>query len=193
MSDKVTLLIVDFQKDFCSPEGSLYVRNAPSALKHILSLLQSGEVDNAIFTVDWHPANHCSFKQNGGQWDMHCVQYSEGASIPNQLIETCVEANVPYQVIRKGTNSRYEAYSAFAEMKDDLSGCTVVSDSQEYRIAKDKPLVVCGLAGDYCVFESVKSLCFLHPSIYMEGIAFIGDETPFKEYMKEHDLQFYVR
>lgn len=59
--DKI-LLIVDPQVDFIS--GSLAVEGAKEALA---SALQNGEIDcdYVMVTKDFHPSNHCSFKENG--------------------------------------------------------------------------------------------------------------------------------
>jgi nicotinamidase/pyrazinamidase len=184
--DKYTLIIVDFQKDFCDPSGSLYVNGAPQAMDHILQLLRSGDVDNILFTVDWHPSIHCSFKSNGGIWPVHCLQYSEGASIPNALLKECMEQFITYQIIRKGELE--EQYSAFADVHQEGHKIVVRNGEQTINLPADKPIVVCGLAGDYCVFESIKGLTPFRPCAFMPGIAFIGDEKPFHDYMNEKGL-----
>ena len=79
MENKCTLVVVDFQYDFCTG-GSLPVPGSDMALARISNLISSGQVDNVIFTVDWHPANHCSFKRNGGQWVDHCLQFTDAVS-----------------------------------------------------------------------------------------------------------------
>lgn len=191
MKQGITLIIVDFQKDFCSETGSLYVKNAQEALKNIIKLLDSGNVENALFTVDWHPINHCSFVNNGGQWPMHCLQYSEGASIPDNLLYSCAKNNIPYQIIRKGTSENMEEYSAFSHITVDGTCYKIKSDNQEYLLDSNKPIVICGLAGDYCVFESVKSLYKLSPKIYFPGIAFIGNDSSLKVFMENHNLESY--
>lgn len=63
--DKI-LLIVDPQVDFIS--GSLAVEGAKEKMDALASALQNGEIDcdYAMVTKDFHPSNHCSFKENGG-------------------------------------------------------------------------------------------------------------------------------
>ena len=83
---KKILMVVDCQYDFYNPEGSLYVGNGadelPSKIANIID-----KFDGVVFTLDWHPSNHCSFKENGGQWPKHCVKYTKGASLPDILME----------------------------------------------------------------------------------------------------------
>ncbi|CAF3316975.1 unnamed protein product [Rotaria socialis] len=62
------LLIIDVQNDFI--DGSLALRNCPS--KHngeevipiINDLLDSGDFDVIVYSIDWHPADHISFYDN---------------------------------------------------------------------------------------------------------------------------------
>ena len=80
MKEKVTLVVVDFQYDFCLLGAPLYVPGSDKALWNISHLIENNKVGRVIFTADWHPSNHCSFKKNGGQWNEHCVQFSKGAA-----------------------------------------------------------------------------------------------------------------
>lgn len=77
MEKKITLVVVDFQYDFCLLGAPLYVPGSDRALWNISHLIENKKIGEVIFTADWHPANHCSFKRNGGEWNDHCVQFSE--------------------------------------------------------------------------------------------------------------------
>lgn len=63
MEKKTTLVVVDFQYDFCLLGAPLYVPGSDKALWNISHLIENKKVDRVIFTADWHPANHCSFKR----------------------------------------------------------------------------------------------------------------------------------
>lgn len=89
MEKKTTLVVVDFQYDFCLLGAPLYVPGSDKALWNISHLIENKKVDRVIFTADWHPANHCSFKRNGGEWNDHCVQFSKGAAIHDLLLYGC--------------------------------------------------------------------------------------------------------
>lgn len=59
--DNIALVVVDLQNDFCEG-GSLEVRNASEIIPKINEIRQY--FNHVIFTKDWHPANHTSFKSN---------------------------------------------------------------------------------------------------------------------------------
>lgn len=188
-----TLVIVDFQRDFCNNKGSLYVNGAEQAedaiVKHIYSDNEIGEV---VFTVDWHSPKHCSFKTNGGIWPPHCVQYSEGAGISQKLINACMDKNIPIKIFRKGNVDDKEEYGAFDKIGLIVTGdhihvalCNMAGDS---RISFEYPNVeVCGLAGDYCVKETITMLLNSHKIsnlyAFMDGIASIDGGKTFNEFL----------
>ena len=93
------LIIVDMQNDFCLESGSLYVKGATPALWNIEELMYKEHFDRVWFTVDWHAFFHPSFKENGGEWPVHCVQYSQGAAINDLLLTACRNNNLRYDVI----------------------------------------------------------------------------------------------
>jgi nicotinamidase/pyrazinamidase len=134
------LLVVDLQVDFC-PGGALPVPGGDEIVPTVNSLVRlfldrGGKV---VFSRDWHPENHCSFKEHNGIWPPHCVQNSSGAAFHPDLI-------VPPEaiVVSKGTNPKEEAYSAFGGT--DLH--VTLNEAGARRI------FLCGLATDYCVKAS---------------------------------------
>jgi nicotinamidase/pyrazinamidase len=81
---KDLLVVVDLQEDFIS--GSLKAHEASLIVNPLNSAIRMAEAKGMIivFTRDWHPPDHCSFKENGGPWATHCVRDTPGA----QLVET---------------------------------------------------------------------------------------------------------
>src|ERR1051325_1554631 len=80
------LIIVDLQNDFL-PGGNLAVSGGDEVIPvlngYIARFLERGL---PIFaTRDWHPPNHCSFRDYGGRWPVHCVRDSEGAAFSRAL------------------------------------------------------------------------------------------------------------
>jgi nicotinamidase/pyrazinamidase len=127
------LIIVDVQNDFC-PGGALPVRNGDDVVPVINRLLTHRWL--AVATKDWHPADHCSFKAQGGPWPPHCVQGTAGAELHPEL-ETA-----PIQVIiTKGSRPDKDAYSGF-------DGTELAKILRQKGV---KRVLVCGLATDYCV------------------------------------------
>ena len=172
MEKKTTLVVVDFQYDFCLLGAPLYVPGSDRALWNISHLIENKKIGEVIFTADWHPANHCSFKRNGGEWNDHCVQFSKGAAIHDLLLYGCIGSGVPYRVLIKGELPSSEEYGvkvapATARVKYD----TIYSNSIGIDVDPENQIVVCGLAGDYCVLETLKNLEPIKPMVYLDGIA----------------------
>ena len=77
------LVVVDMLYDFI--DGSLACQNAEEAVKQTLRFIDSRTEGNEgaeneildtfpiLFIRDHHPADHCSFKSEGGIWPSHCV------------------------------------------------------------------------------------------------------------------------
>jgi nicotinamidase/pyrazinamidase len=134
------LVVVDVQNDFC-PGGALAVPNGdqvvPVLNRYIELFAKAGAP--IIFTRDWHPPDHSSFKEQGGPWPPHCVQNSEGAKFHPNL-------NVPPEgeIVSKA-DKKDEAYSFF-------KGTDLATKLHQRGI---KRLLVGGLATDYCVKETV--------------------------------------
>ena len=101
----ITLIVVDCQYDFI--KGSLAVRGANKVIDNIIAYIFDNKdaIDKVVFTLDWHPVNHCSFEKNGGQWPVHCVQYSKGASIDDRLLEAVIDVGINYDIIIKGDDA----------------------------------------------------------------------------------------
>ena len=144
------ILIVDAQKDFIN--GSLPVDGAEEAMNKLADHLaeHNGDYLLKIFTTDWHPYHHFSFKENGGTWPIHCVENSEGASIWFPLIRESANSKGMNIVLRKGDSPCKEEYSIFDNFKSAQKLKEMV---EAYHIDE---LSICGLAGDICVTEAIK-------------------------------------
>jgi len=150
MVEKKLLLIVDGQDDF-REGGALPVAGGTNALNHTVEHLEKNhqEYSLVVLTADWHPQTHCSFAENGGQWHMHCVQFSRGAAIYQPLLDVLNKYKIDYIVLTKGTNEDREEYSVF---KNPISKITL---SNYNEANKFEFIDVAGLALDYCVKDSI--------------------------------------
>jgi len=134
--EKEALIIVDLQNDFC-PGGALAVPDGDKIVPIINALIPKFE--KVFTTQDWHPADHISFKAQGGIWPPHCVVGTSGVDFhPDLKVEGAIQ-------IYKGEESNREAYSGFqgTDLDDRLK------DQGVQRI------FICGLATDYCVKATV--------------------------------------
>jgi nicotinamidase/pyrazinamidase len=146
------LLIIDAQYDFLEG-GKLAVNGATAAMDKLAQfIIENGPAyDKIILTADWHPFTHCSFKDNGGMWPVHCVQHSKGAAIYEPILEALNKIKADYLVLRKGVNEDHEEYSIFKNGKSCDKLITICEEQ-----LKVTDIDVAGIAYDYCVADSVK-------------------------------------
>jgi nicotinamidase/pyrazinamidase len=132
-SARHALIIVDVQNDFC-PGGALAVPSGHEVIPVINRLLEHRWL--SVATMDWHPADHCSFEPQGGPWPAHCVQETAGAALHPEL-----DASKIQLIVTKGSQPDGEAYSGF-------QGTELAKILREQGVTR---VVLCGIATDYCV------------------------------------------
>jgi len=136
------LIAVDVQNDFL-PGGSLAVPAGDAvvpALNRYLAAFDARALP-VFATRDWHPANHCSFKAQGGTWPPHCVAGTPGAGFAGGLALPAAAA-----IVSKAQTPEADSYSGFGGT--DLRA--------RLRAAGVARLFIGGLATDYCVLNTVK-------------------------------------
>jgi nicotinamidase/pyrazinamidase len=132
------LLIIDFQNDFTSG-GALAVPDGDAIAPRVNELIDSGDFDLVVATRDWHPADHSSFREQGGPWPPHCVQGTPGAELNGALHADRVDA-----IVDAGYRPDLEGYSGFEE--------TNLAELLDENHVEE--VTVVGLATDYCVKET---------------------------------------
>jgi nicotinamidase/pyrazinamidase len=143
------LVVVDVQNDFADPSGSLYVREGETVVSVANGQIAEAEAAGAliVYTQDWHPESTPHFEKDGGLWPVHCVHDTWGAMFHPDL-------RVVGDVVRKGTRGE-DGYSAFS-VRDPLSGETAPTILPGLLAERGvEQIVICGLATDFCVVESV--------------------------------------
>jgi nicotinate phosphoribosyltransferase len=146
------LLIVDAQNDFL-PGGRLAVPQGDDVVPVLNRYSTAFRTRHLpIFASrDWHPANHCSFTEQGGPWPPHCVAETNGAQFASGLdLSEAV-------IISKATELKSDAYSAFENTDLD----------RRLKQAGVKRLFIGGLATDYCVLNSVRDAIRLKYSVVL--------------------------
>ncbi|MEC7641052.1 MAG: nicotinate phosphoribosyltransferase [Nitrospinota bacterium] len=135
------LLLVDVQEDFL-PGGHLAVPDGGAVVPVLNCYLKAFHQHGlpVFATRDWHPADHCSFREQGGDWPAHCVAETEGARFAAGL-----DLLPSTHIISKATHSSKDAFSGFqdTDLNDRLQSIGV------------RRLFVGGLATDYCVLSTV--------------------------------------
>lgn len=135
------LLIADIQRDFL-PGGALGISGGGEILPVLSNYIRRFQARQLpiFLTRDWHPPNHCSFRDQGGPWPIHCVAGTPG-SLPPAGFETPASAVIIYKAI----DPDREAYSAFDRTALD----------RHLRALGVCRLFIGGLATDYCVMHTV--------------------------------------
>lgn len=135
------LVIVDVQNDFL-PGGALAVPHGDEVVAPLQALAAAfAAAGRPVYaTRDWHPADHVSFREQGGPWPPHCIAGTPGADFPPGL-----RLPAGTIVISKAERSERDAYSGFDGT--DLE--------RQLRAAGVRRLYVGGLATDYCVRATV--------------------------------------
>ena len=186
------LIIVDPQIDFTT--GSLATKNGPAAMDNLAKKLSEGAWKNygwIIVTQDAHPANHCSFVENGGVFPPHCVQGTEGMNIypALQAALTDITPNIPnIHYMQKGDLFDKEEFSIFQNARSGMKLSATIKDMAFEGID------ICGIATDYCVYETTKDLMAFYPAnqirIVTNCLAAVDDnDTKLADLMKENGIQ----
>ena len=110
-------LIIDLQKDFASKDGTLSVNDGGDADNIKKFLFEYGKFFNSIVTTqDLHPRDHCSFIENGGKFNPHCVRGSEGSNL--YLIDGYLNnSEVDVFSFYKGTDKKSDEFSFLKNKK----------------------------------------------------------------------------
>jgi nicotinamidase-related amidase len=153
------LVVVDMLYDFI--DGSLACKNADNAVRNTLAYIdtqtkgQGGESHEILdtfpilFIRDHHPADHSSFKEQGGIWPVHCVAGTRGGEIHQDLAPYASEE----LTFDKGCDKKTEQYSGFEAVNN--AGQPL---SEVLELLDTTDVYVCGIATEYCVRNTCEDL-----------------------------------
>ena len=153
------LVVVDMLYDFI--DGSLACQNADNAVKETLKFIDSqtkgqGGEDHEIldtfpilFIRDHHPADHSSFKEQGGIWPVHCVAGTHGGDIHKDLLPYVREE----LTFDKGCDRETEQYSGFEGVNNAGQSLGEILE-----LLDTTDVYVCGIATEYCVRNTCEDL-----------------------------------
>lgn len=173
--NKKLLLIVDPQNDFIT--GSLAVQGAKKIIAPICEWVDIAKKQgfDICVTLDWHPKDHCSFEV----FPPHCIATTQGAEVAN-IIQHSLH-NYQVHKVYKGTEKSVEEFSGVKHIRSIL------------HLESYDEIIVCGIAGDYCVYDTVLELCELgladKITIDINAIASIDGGTRLLELITERDLR----
>lgn len=192
---KKILLIVDPQNAFIT--GPLIVKGAKEKMMKLADYIISGahpQYDYICVTMDSHPEDHCSFKENGGIWPKHCVIYTNGWNIPEYLDDSLMHfsnwSGKSVMYYHKGTEADQEEYSIF----DSEDGNTLSEQIADLIKDHDVYIDICGITGDYCVLETLKGLRRIIGDQYIQVLtqytASIDGGEKLMTYIKDNSINY---
>ena len=194
MTPNRLLIIVDPQIDFTT--GSLATAKGPEAMDCLANAINNGVLEKyswVAITQDAHPTNHCSFVENGGVFPAHCVQGTDGMNVYPNLQKAMNEnkGKTEYVYLQKGDLPEKEEFSIFQNERCGEKLRETILD-QKY-----EGIDVCGIATDYCVYETVKDLMAFYPAnqirIVTNCIAAVDDnDTKLADLMKEKGIEQFI-
>ena len=144
------LLVVDCQYDFIN--GTLACGNSDNAVKNIIAFINANPDAKIYYSADYHDIKHCSYKQNGGIWVVHCQAGTHGAEIHEDFYSKIINPEQrpnSKNIFYKGTDISREEYSAFDAKNKSGEILNQVLGNE---------VIVCGIASEFCVRESVLAL-----------------------------------
>ena len=118
---------------------------------------------------------------------MHCVHHTTGAALDESVLFGLPEEKTRF--ILKGCVQGPEEYGAFVGF----------DPAHQDLFAPGDEVVICGIAAEYCVLESLKNLYAISRQIgfgvkvYLDGTAKFASYDTVKAFMAENGIQEYKK
>ena len=180
------LIIVDPQNDFIN--GSLAVEGADKCMDALTNYVERNNFNQIWVTMDYHPQDHCSFIENGGEWPSHCVEGTEGIKI-YQPLKFVLNKKIPHvHLLEKGKQASIEQYSFFD--RKDIKAFY----KELIKRSSIEQITLCGIMGRVCVLNTLKDLVDMgFSNIIKVLLNFTADDNDNKaliEYCIENNIKF---
>ncbi len=162
-----THIVIDMLYDFI--DGSLACVNSGEAVKKSVEYINAHPGQQVLYVCDCHPADHCSFEENGGIWPVHCVVDTKGGSIHEDYYKKIEKPeNRPSEnnIFYKGRNKDTEEYSGYGAVNGAGEKISSVCSTN---------VIISGIATEYCIKETVLNL-YRHGfnvTIIKDALAFV--------------------
>ena len=192
---KRILLAIDFQNDFVT--GTMKIDKASEVCRKFKEYLLGEAKDRyaaIIFSLDSHPWNHSSFVEYGGPFPSHCVNFSAGAALNDDVVTGIFSVKHEgcdfYMDMEKGERVRTDEFSALGSKTNRTAFTTIYNAIRKK--ASEVEIDVAGIASEYCVLETVKDLVGLGYKecirILKDYIVDMGNPEKLLEYARKNEL-----
>jgi nicotinamidase/pyrazinamidase len=135
---------MDMQYDFC--EGGAIPHDRSLVIIPMINRIRDG-YDYIIFTKKQLQYNHSIFKQFGGNYPSHCVPYTIGEKINDDLIVKPTDI-----IIHRGTLQKYDSNSAFYDAESISKSTKLNQILCAHNIDK---LYFCGNGMDNSIYSTI--------------------------------------
>ena len=169
--EEISHVVVDMIHAFT--DGSMACKNADAAVKNTVAFINRNPKMRVLYVRDYHPEDHCSFKEQGGPWPAHAV----AGTAESEIVEAF------YRDVKKTINSPLERYNVFNKgqdpLKEEYSGFG--AQNQQYGALKynlTRKVVVSGIATEYCVKNTVMDLLKNGFEVFLlkDGLAYLEEQ-----------------
>ena len=159
------ICFIDLQNDFIDGSMGVGSEKFAKAWDNTLKLIEHEKFEVFLATMDFHPKNHCSFKENGGEWPTHCVQGTGGVRLNWRVLEFLDQFNITHLergeeyplMLLKGQKANTDEYSV-----DLLDFDRYVSYLARTSMRDITELHIVGLCTDYAVKNCAVETARMH-------------------------------
>lgn len=182
MNTKKVLVVVDYQNDFASPQGALYVPQAETIAQTIQSHIDDNVYQDVIYTLDTHIPEEYEISEESKMFPSHCEYGTDGWEFfeitpRNSQIKEKIKNTDKKQPVD------FSEKNEFVFIKDKFSIWEGNSNYENFitsRYEKDTEFVIVGVATNYCVYQNAmgyKKFGFKNISVIESATKGILDET----------------
>jgi len=194
---KNILVVVDYQYDFVSPEGALYVPEAETVVSNIQKEIDDPKYDAIVYTMDTHIKEDYEKSEEAKIFPLHCEFNTKGWDFfgikpRNREIKRVVEEGV----FDKPKN--FSVNDEFIFVKDVFSVWEGNSQYEKWVKENSSPetiFTVVGVAENYCVYMNAMGYSNTNRkniNIVKDAVKGIKDESYEKniQIMKNRDVKY---
>jgi nicotinamidase-related amidase len=176
---KKVLVVVDYQNDFASPNGALYVPNAETISKNIQHQIDSDFYDTIIYTMDSHNPEEYSVSAEAEMFPPHCIYGTNGWNFFE--IEP-KNSDLKSLMMKNRTPKDVHIGNEFVFVKDVFDVWASNSNYAKFinSFDKDTEFYICGVATNYCVFSNAmgyKDIGYENVFILSDSVKGIFDDS----------------
>ena len=177
--NKKVLVVVDYQKDFASPEGALYVPQAETIAERIQREINNDMYDAIVYTMDSHINEDYENSEEAEMFPPHCEYGTQGWDFFE------IEPNNPQlrTVMKNGSCPKdIRIGNEFVFVKDqfDIWAGNINYENFIRTFDKDTEFTIVGVATNYCVFSNAmgyKNIGYNNVSVIEDAVKGIQDDS----------------